>query len=323
MINHSFVINLEARKDRLESFLTFLPEKFRGVQVFKAVNGNKCRHPAWWGAGPGAWGCYKSHLSILEQAISSDLPSYMVFEDDCEFDPDFDKKYESFINSIPMDWDMFYLGGQLLDAEAFNPTMVNANVYRPYNVNRTHCFAVNAKAYDYLYDFLLRRFEDREWHIDHHLGSLHQQRNFNVYCPPEWIVGQSEGLSDICCEVLGTRYYPHPITYLPYKDGMNTCVVLNAPSTVVKELIDNHDWHCGYSLNSNYVDKGLESLSDNPTSEIKRWWYYIKREAIEKSKTPFLYCPHKQLIDAHLPFTPFRIDACTTQEVLHQLKLGR
>ena len=323
MISKHYVINLEDRKDRLNTFYSFLPENFSAVETFKAVNGIKCRYPAWWNAGPGAWGCYRSHIQILENAMSSDLPSYMVFEDDCEFAEDFTDKYMEFLKHLPPDWDMFYLGGQLLEAESNPPKKINEWVYRPFNVNRTHCFAVSKKGYAYLYDFLLRRFEDRTWHIDHHLGSLHQQNNFNVYCPPKWLVAQSEGLSDICCSVQPQRYFPHPITYLNHCVDSTKCVVLTAPVDVVKELIAHHNWHCGYSLTNNCIDRSLVDLVPNVEACIRKWWYYIKTESIEESKTPFLYCPHASFTDSQLPFDPIRIEACTVQEALLKLRLGK
>jgi len=323
MNNHSYVINLTHNTERLNTFLTFLPEKFRGdLTIFSAVYGDRCRHPAWWNAGSGAWGCYRSHVQILEQVMSANLPYYIVFEDDAVFDKNFNYKYDKFIDALPVDWDMFYLGGQLIHAEEeINaPEYVNPEVYRPYNVNRTHCFAVNNKAFTYFYDFLLRRFEDRQWHIDHHLGRLHEQKNFNVYCPPEWIVGQGEGMSGIKGEHFPERYFPHPITYLAHKNGMNTCVILDAPIHVVRELINKHNWHCGYNLDDNCIDSGLQEMNGNPINAVRKWWYYIKREAIESSKTPFLYCPHKQLDNIDLPFLPLRLNVCSVEEAL---KLGK
>jgi len=212
MIHKHFVINLTIRPDRLQQFYSFLPENFGEVEVFKAVHGDSCRHPSWWNAGSGAWGCYRSHLQILERAMSEGYRSYMVLEDDAMFADNFMQKYDNFINDLPPDWDMFYLGGQLMHPEEHPPKKVTEHVYRPYNINRTHCFAVNRKGFTYLYDFLLRRFENRTWHIDHHLGRLHEQGEFNVYCPPEWLVGQAEGPSNINWQVLESRYFPHPIT---------------------------------------------------------------------------------------------------------------
>jgi GR25 family glycosyltransferase involved in LPS biosynthesis len=324
MIQKQFVINLKIRPDRLAKFFSFLPENFGEVEVFSAVHGDSCRHPSWWNAGSGAWGCYRSHLQILERAMTEGYQNYMVLEDDSTFDPDFNEKYSKFLNDLPPDWDMFYLGGQLMHVEHDHaiPEKVTDNVFRPYNVNRTHCFAVNNKGYKYLYDFLLRRFENRTWHIDHHLGRLHEQKEFNVYCPPEWIVGQGESSSNIDGQVHEERFFPHPITYYrtPSIARHNYCIVLKAKPHIAMELQRIHDWHHGNDCDEQFVDKGLYALNMYPAIKLRQWWYYIKQESISKSKVPFLWHPSYEFQLSDLPFHPIHIQAHSVDEALSKLK---
>jgi GR25 family glycosyltransferase involved in LPS biosynthesis len=322
MIDKQFVINLKIRPDRLQSFFSFLPEKLGEVEVYPAVHGDSCRHPSWWNAGSGAWGCYRSHISLLEHCMSNDIQSYMVFEDDSVFTPGFDDKFKLFIDNLPPDWDMFYLGGSLLHTNDHPPAKVNEHVYIPYNVNRTHCFAVNKKGYNYLYEFLLRRFEDRTWHIDHHLGRLHEQKNFNVYCPATWLVGQGESSSNIDGKYHTERYFDDPITL--YRANTiattNVCVVLDTDIETVKKLVSKHNWHHGYDLEENMVDKGLRNLNTFPESKVRQWWYYIKRECVDHKKVPFIWKPGFDFTKIDLPFEPIYIRECSDEKVLQKYK---
>ncbi len=103
-----------------------------------------------------------------------------------------------FLRHLPP-WDMIYLGGQHIHAGQGQPHRVNEYVYQPYNVNRTHAFAINVKDFgDKLYQWL-HKWDDwkGDHHIDHHLGRLHETRGNRVFCPVRWLVGQRSGQSDV------------------------------------------------------------------------------------------------------------------------------
>jgi GR25 family glycosyltransferase involved in LPS biosynthesis len=251
----------------------------------------------------------------------------MVFEDDAVFVPDFERKYQAFLEELPCDWDMFYLGGQLLHTQhAYAiPEKVSEHVYRPYNVNRTHCFAVNSSGYKYLYDFLLRRFENNEWHIDHHLGRLHEQAVLNVYCSATWLVGQREGSSNIDGKTRETDvffpsakfYHKTSLEYSPY------CVVLFTSEEVARELTAKHHWHSGFSKDDRFIDKGLKNIYRDTNLKLRQWYYYIRRECMQKNFVPFLWHPHLKEEDfktLSLPFKPIYITALTAEEAVECLK---
>ena len=90
MFAQTFVINLTFKTERLQRFLAAVPKSLGPVQVWPAVHGDTVIHPDWWTAGRGAWGCYRSHLQILEHCYNSGCESYLVFEDDAIFRPDFE-----------------------------------------------------------------------------------------------------------------------------------------------------------------------------------------------------------------------------------------
>ena len=321
MISKVFVINLSIRRDRYDNLLTFFPENALGSPIrWGAVHGDSCKPPPFWNAGNGAWGCYRSHLQILEYCMSEKIHSYMVLEDDAVFVNDFDQKYDAFLEELPTDWDMFYLGGQLMHAERFSPERVSANVYRPYNVNRTHCFAVHSRCYEYLYQFLLRRFEQRNWHIDHHLGRLHEQRECNIYCPGEWLVGQGSGSSNISGRVNEETYFPHPKHY--YRVPLEKdpyCFILEAPVEIAKELTEKHGWHSGFSRDENFIDRGLELIDYKTALKIRHWYAYIIKECSERDLIPFLWHPkltYERVKELNLPFKPIQLKPNSIEDCL-------
>lgn len=204
-----FCVNLKRRKDRWKEFTERFPDDwpFRDVVKFDAIDGRRVRFPDWWKAGPGAWGCYRSHLRILENCLQNQIKSVLLLEDDALFLPNFREKVERFFTSLPEDWQMVYLGGQHLMIDQHPPKKVNDSVFLPYNVNRTHCFGLRGNMIQIVYEHLLRQDWQNAQHIDHHLGRLHQRRAHKIYCPWEWLVGQAEGKSNISGRTPPNRFW--------------------------------------------------------------------------------------------------------------------
>ena len=133
-------------------------------------------------------------------SLNSGARRILLFEDDAIFCDGFAEKVREFLDHVPDRWDMLYLGGQHLRERQGQPRRLNEFVYEPFNVNRTHAFAVELSGGfgEALYKHL-HNWDD--WrpshHIDHHLGRLHETRAYKVYCPGEWLVGQRQGRSNI------------------------------------------------------------------------------------------------------------------------------
>ncbi|TWT68844.1 glycosyltransferase family 25 protein [Crateriforma conspicua] len=214
IVDRCFLINLDRRPDRLREWLEQLPDPWPlpEPERFPAIDGRHVATPPQWRAGNGAWGCYRSHLLILEKCLTEHIDSYVVFEDDAGFTDDFAERFTSFVDELPADWGLAYLGGQHLYAGKHPPQKVSEHVYRPYNVNRTHAFMVrgreNMKA---LYRHLTWNDWHHKHHIDHHLGRFIQRRyealvqgkniqkeSIAVYTPDRWMVGQLPTKSNIC-----------------------------------------------------------------------------------------------------------------------------
>lgn len=199
----AYVLNLDTRPDRLADFNRRLEEAgLTGVTRYRAIEGDKCPHPAWWRAGNGAWGCMMSHARLCQDALLDGLSSYLVFEDDVVFTPDFAERLTWIMNRlIGVEWDQLYLGGQHLHVEAGPPWPFRKEIVRCRNVNRTHAFAVNARFMVKFQQHVLHAPDyigaAFDMHIDHQLGLLHERREDRILAANPWLCGQAAGSSNI------------------------------------------------------------------------------------------------------------------------------
>jgi hypothetical protein len=201
------VINLEHRRERVESFFGNLPADwpFQYPERYQAVNGENSPPPRWWKGGNGAWGCYRTHLTIIEECLNRGINSVLILEDDAICVENFREKTELFWQHLPGDWEMVYLGGQHIQENLRLPRKVNEWVYSPYNVNRTHCYGIRGRkmlesVYRHLHDYTSWNVAH---HVDHYLGEFQKTIENGLYVPREWLVAQSEGQSDITCNPQG------------------------------------------------------------------------------------------------------------------------
>lgn len=211
-----WVINLPQREDRWRQFTGSLPYDwpFRTPERFEGVDGRNLPEPQWWRAGPGGWGCFRSHYQIIEDALRRKIESVFVLEDDAIFVHEFARRVGEFFAELPADWDWIYLGGQHLEQEWGLPTRVSERVYRPYNVHRAHAYAIRGrKTLEYVYRHLNT---PAAWgagdHLDHRLGELHKNFPGHVYVPDRWLVGQRSGLSSIKDCELDTCFFEDAVS---------------------------------------------------------------------------------------------------------------
>jgi len=212
MFEHVYVINLPHRTEKLDEFFHKLPTDwpFRHPEQYVAVDGGLASPPDWWKGGKGAWGCYKTHLRILEDCLSREVHSVLILEDDAVCVEGFTEKVQTFWQHLPEDWGMVYLGGQNIQERQGLPRKVNDWVYKPFNINRTHCYGLRSRrmierAYKHINNFV-------DWkvphHVDHYFGELHKQMETGLYVPKEWLVAQSEGKSDVSGKNVDLRLFP-------------------------------------------------------------------------------------------------------------------
>lgn len=195
-VDAAFVISLARRPERLEAFLGRVPQPWTlpPLELFAAVDGTAEQRPAWWRSTPGAWGCYRSHVAIIECCLDRGTDRVVIFEDDATFSRDFTTCVQTL--DVPADCQQLYLGGQHLSHPKRGPPgfMVGTNV------NRTHAYALIGRPTLELVREHLQP-DPKRWkakhHIDHHYGILHREQRIAVYAVQPWICGQAAGQSDV------------------------------------------------------------------------------------------------------------------------------
>src|ERR1043165_7669372 len=142
---HKFCINLDRRPERWEQMRSkFERCGIEGVQRVAAVDGQTAIIPGNWSDSPGAYGCLRSHLEIIEEARRRGWPSVLIVEDDAALDPELREKFSSYFQQVPADWEMLHLGANHMAA----PVEVSANVVRITSANSTFAYALNAAVFD-------------------------------------------------------------------------------------------------------------------------------------------------------------------------------
>lgn len=143
-IGHAFVLNLDRRQDRLESF----QEKARraglgAVERVAAVDGRHLTPTPEilhlfrgndFGYRRGVVGCALSHLGLWKRIADSSWPHRwtLVFEDDVMFCGDFARLWnEAAAPWIPLDCELFYLGGLCVAPEHVEPLRSSGAVVGP------------------------------------------------------------------------------------------------------------------------------------------------------------------------------------------------
>ena len=137
--------------------------------------------------------------------LSFALDSILILEDDVFFVNGALEMLNDFMESVPDNWDQIYLGGE----HKASVGVVNEWVVRGMSVNRTHAHAIKAPCYQRFYRHITfaSDFIRTHKHVDHQLEVAHQRRDWNVYCPVEWIAGQRENLSIITGKPTPTKIW--------------------------------------------------------------------------------------------------------------------
>lgn len=242
MFSSVVCINLNSRGDRWDRFrqnLELVDWPFPQVERFRAIDGRICPPPPWvqnrYRDCPGAWGCYQSHLRILEDTLLDQHNSVLILEDDALLDAGTLEGIVEFLEHVPEDWDHLFFGGEHMKP----PVAVNDHVVRGIQIHRTHAHALRGdylrQAYEYLISYpTIDQYHQRSvspitryakrilarpkslWsksngeksiHVDHHFGAIHRMQESNVYAPTTWLVGQAADHSDIMNESCSERFW--------------------------------------------------------------------------------------------------------------------
>jgi len=140
--------NCDHRTDRLAQF-TEETAKFGIVaERFKRlVYHNPDNYPVWPdNFNTGVVGTILTMRNAIQDAKEQNLKNFLFFEDDAEFHPDFVNLFDKYIQQLPEDWCLIYLGGWHLA----DPISVTENISRVVTTYHVHAVGFHSRVYDTL-----------------------------------------------------------------------------------------------------------------------------------------------------------------------------
>jgi GR25 family glycosyltransferase involved in LPS biosynthesis len=173
------VINLDRRTDRLEKVtaeLNALGIEFERLSAVDAVAE---------GITP-VIACMLSHIKAAEMAAGHRV---LILEDDATFAENFNERFTMFIEALPADWDMFYLGAYQLNVEPCNNFMVRA-----IDTSSMHAYCIRPEKLEEM----IQVAKDYDGHID--VAYRFHHPKIKAYAAKPTLVRQSPSYSDIECK---------------------------------------------------------------------------------------------------------------------------
>jgi GR25 family glycosyltransferase involved in LPS biosynthesis len=172
------VINLDKRTDRLEKISKQLDELGITFERFSAIDGT--------GKDPITAGTM-SHTQVWKKYQGLKV---LILEDDALFVDNFSEKFAEVIQTLPSDWDIFYLGA-LVAPTTGKIIKVNEHWYKQVVSTGTQAYCLKPGKMDYFYN----RLKDYEWYID--IGLRVEAVSNNCYITQPNLVTQYAGYSDL------------------------------------------------------------------------------------------------------------------------------
>jgi GR25 family glycosyltransferase involved in LPS biosynthesis len=189
----TFLINLERRKDRLDSF----DEQVKSLNLgeyerFDAVDGKKIDLSQYkTSLNSGQLGLILTVIDIIKICKEKNYKNVLILEDDCIF-TEKNINYKNILSYFPSDWDMIYFGGNHNNHMGWEqPKEVNEKIIKLSNTFSTHFVVIKNTLFDHLLTILPKYKEPLD------VTYVRLQKIFNVYCLKDGITTQKIDYSDI------------------------------------------------------------------------------------------------------------------------------
>lgn len=191
-VSKAYCINLKRRQDRWKKCLKeFKKNNLEGIERYQAVDGKLYD----WSSTKynkellkGELGILETHINIITEAIEKGYSNIAIFEDDVYFTSEI-SKLEEYLNDVPDDWDMIYLGGNHTYGSV--PRMITNKIMKLHNTFAIEGIIIRST----LFSKILEITKNRNNQIDKIYSIL--QKTYNIYgCYPN-ITLQKIDYSDI------------------------------------------------------------------------------------------------------------------------------
>ena len=174
------VINLDRRTDRMEKLSPQLEKLDIQYERFSAVDGKQL------GIDPIVAGL-QSHLQVMKQIAGQKV---LILEDDAQFVEDFNEKFEKVMQTLPEDWDIFYLGA-LVPKEVGLVRMVNRHWGIQVLTTGSQAYCINPSRLEYF----ISKLEDYNSYVD--IGLRDFAKDLKAYITQPNLVVQFPSYSDL------------------------------------------------------------------------------------------------------------------------------
>ena len=131
-----FCINLDRRTDRWEASKAIFDKHKMDVIRISAVDGSALADGH---ITRNELGCSLSHANVLERMVNENMNKILVLEDDVDFIEDLQGYFAAHVNSIPVNWNMLYFGGNHINP----PVKVNSAIAKINRTYTTSSYAIN------------------------------------------------------------------------------------------------------------------------------------------------------------------------------------
>lgn len=145
---HIYCINLDRRPDRWEACQEEFDRIGIEVERVSATDGEAAfKSNATWidelGLLPGEYGVLESNSSVLFDAREKGYNSILILEDDIQFSETFNKDWDNWCSEIPDNWEMLYLGGNLV---GWQPSPIAKHVHKGEGIFAVHALGLRGAA---------------------------------------------------------------------------------------------------------------------------------------------------------------------------------
>lgn len=194
-IDTAYVINLERRKDRRESFEKTWKNISFDINHFDAIdrknlkfdqinyNNNDIFHNL------GSIACSLSHIQVLERAFYSNQDNVLILEDDAVPCDNFEHLLQKVLEDLPENYMLCYLGG----TNMIEPEFITNNIAKVKNTKSTVAYIINKQFIPTLISSAKNNILSHV--VDEVLVEL--QKKVELYISTPRLIHQSAGYSDI------------------------------------------------------------------------------------------------------------------------------
>jgi GR25 family glycosyltransferase involved in LPS biosynthesis len=169
-----YVINLKERTDRREHIINQL-NNINCVEydIIDAVDGSKIENPS--RIKNGAFGLLMTYKNIHNDWKNKGGSDILIVEDDCMFVENFNDYLESYIKSVPSDWDMLYFGANHNYHMGQQTQKINDYCVKTNNSYSAHCVLMRPR----IFEELINMIDSQPLEVDVLMAQL--QKKYNSY----------------------------------------------------------------------------------------------------------------------------------------------